>query len=109
MAISPQTQAATATTAQEWSLSFRVLSDPGNVTAKRWGLVFKLPDYVRPVYDRWGADLRVVNGDDAFELPVPATYVIDKTGRIRWAHVKLDFRRRAEPSRILRALDKLNS
>lgn len=69
--------------------------------------MFTLPEYVRPVYAKFGIDLPAANGDDSFELPVTATYVIDKDGVIRWAHVDLDYRTRAEPRDILRALAKL--
>ena len=90
------------------SLSFKVLSDPKNVVARQYGLVFTLPEPVRPLYAQFGIDLPATNGDDSFELPVPATYVIDKTGTVRWAHLNLDYRTRAEPSEVLMALDGLN-
>jgi peroxiredoxin len=37
-------------------------------------------------------------------LPVPATYGIDRDGRIAFAHVEVDWRERAEPSAVIRAL-----
>ena len=84
-----------------------MLSDPGNAVAKQYGLVFTLPEYIRPVYEKFGIDLKAVNADDSFELPVPATYVIDKAGKITWAHLNLDYRTRAEPADVLKALDAL--
>ena len=88
-------------------LTFPVLSDPGNAVAREYGLVFTLPEYVRPVYEKFGIDLPRDNGDDSFQLPVPATYVIDKQGVIRWAHVNLDYRTRAEPADVVAALEAL--
>ena len=88
-------------------LTFDVLSDPGNATAEAYGLVFTLPEDVRPIYEKFGIDVAKANGDDTFKLPVPATYVIDEDGTIAWAHVDLDYRTRAEPSEILEALKKL--
>ena len=88
-------------------LTFPVLSDPGNAVARKYGLVFTLPEYVRPVYEKFGIDLPRDNGDDSFQLPVPATYLIDKQGVIRWAHVNLDYRTRAEPADVLAALEAL--
>jgi peroxiredoxin len=50
-------------------------------------------------------DIAVRNGEDSWELPVPATYVIDKAGAIRFAHVDVDFMTgRAEPEAVLAAL-----
>ena len=88
-------------------LAFPVLSDPGNAVARTYGLVFTLPEYVRPVFEKFGIDVPGTNGEDSFELPVPATYVIDQDGTIRWAHVDLDYRTRAEPGDLLVALDAL--
>jgi peroxiredoxin len=85
-------------------LDFPVLSDVGNKTARAYGLEFVLPAYLRPVYEKFGIDIPTSNGEDTFKLPVPATYVIDQDGIIRWAHVDLDYRTRAEPSDILEAL-----
>ena len=65
------------------SLTFPVLSDPGNEVARRYGLVFTLPESLRPLYAQFGIDIPTSNGDDTFELPVPATYVIDESGTIR--------------------------
>ena len=88
--------------------AYPILSDPGNKTARAFGLVFTLPEYLRPVYAKFGIDLPAANGDDTFELPVPATYVIDRDGTIRWAHVDVDYTHRAEPRDILEALTKLS-
>lgn len=96
-------------TQADWSLSFHVLSDPGNDVARSYGLEFTLPSYLRPVYKQFGIDVPAANGDDTFALPVSATYVIDKSGTVRWAHVDLDYRTRAEPADVLAALDALKS
>lgn len=89
-------------------LPFPILSDAGNTTSRRYGLVFTLPTYVRPVFQKFGIDLPQANGDESFELPVPATYVIDRDGTVRWAHVNLDYRTRAEPAEIVKALKSLS-
>ncbi len=107
IAISPQRPTDSQATQAKLSLEFPVLSDPGNAAARRFGLVFQLPEYLRPIYEKFGINLAEANGDASFELPVPATYVIDKDGTIRWAHLNLDYRTRAEPSDVLAALDAL--
>ena len=51
-------------------------------------------------------DLAVRNGDDSYELPVPATFVIDRTGVVRFAHVDVDYMTgRAEPEAVVAALE----
>lgn len=59
------------------------------------------------VYDKLGFDLQRVNGGHARTLPLPATYVIDRDGTVRWAFVDTDYTTRAEPADILAALDAL--
>ena len=105
--MSPQTPIASSETVDSLSLRFAALADPGNAAARAFGIVFTLPEYVRPVYAKVGIDLPAANGDSSFELPVPATYVIDTDGTIRWAHIDLDYRTRAEPTDVLAALDAL--
>lgn len=108
VAVSPQTIAATSATQDDLSLGFTLLRDANNESARALGLVFALPPYLRPVYAKFGIDLPATNGDESFELPVPATYVIDKSGTVRWAHVDLDYRTRAEPADVLAALDAID-
>lgn len=51
--------------------------------------------------------LHEYNGDDSNELPLAATYVIDHKGIIQYAFWDADYRNRAEPDEILKALAKL--
>ncbi len=107
MAISPEKPQHGQDMASLHKLKFDVLTDNGNQVAKQFGLVFTLPAYLRPVYKDFGISLPASNGDDSFQLPVPATYVIDSDGRIAWAFINTDHTTRAEPADVLRALRKL--
>lgn len=40
-------------------------------------------------------------------LPHPATFIIDKSGVVRWRFVEVDYRKRASNQQILRELDTL--
>lgn len=107
VAISPQIPDESLTLAEKHQLAFDVLSDLGSDTAKQYGLAFDLPEDLAAVYDRFGFDLQRVNAGHARTLPLPATYVIDRDGTIRWAFVDTDYTKRAEPADILAALDSL--
>jgi peroxiredoxin len=100
IAISPQLPDDTLDTAERVALGFEVLSDLGNEVARRHGIVHPIPAELRDYYSHLPAH----NGDDSFELPLPATFVIDPTGVIRFAFVDPDYRRRAEPADVLAAL-----
>ncbi|MEM9449042.1 MAG: peroxiredoxin-like family protein [Cyanobacteria bacterium P01_E01_bin.6] len=107
VAISPQTPDNSLSTTEKNELEYEVLSDVGNVVARELGLVFTLPDALRPIYANFGIDLPAHNGDRTFELPVPATYVVAPSGEIVYAFADADYTRRAEPNDILAALKAL--
>ena len=71
--------------------------------------MFTLPEELRPIYLSFGIDVPAHNGDDTFELPIPATYIISKDGAIALASADADYVNRLEPDAIISALDKLNA
>ena len=105
VAVSPQIPDESLSLAEKHGLAFDVLSDIGSDTAKQYGLAFDLPDDLAVVYDKLGFDLQHVNDGHPRTLPLPATYVIDRAGVIRWTFVNTDYTTRAEPADILAALD----
>lgn len=107
VAIAPETPDNSLSTKEKHELTFEVLSDVGNQAARDFGLVFALPEYLRPVYKSLGIDLAAYNGDEKFELPVPATYVVDTDGKIVHAFINLDYTQRADPENIIVALKAL--
>ncbi|MFI5550453.1 peroxiredoxin-like family protein [Streptomyces sp. NPDC051738] len=107
VAVSPQIPDESLTLTEKHDLAFDVLSDIGSDTAKQYGLAFDLPDDLATVYDKLGFNLQRVNDGHPRTLPLPATYVIDRDGVIRWAFVNTDYTTRAEPADILAALDAL--
>ena len=48
-----------------------------------------------------------INGDESWELPVPATYVIAPDGRVMLAEIDVDYRQRLESDEITAALRSL--
>ncbi|MDQ0753932.1 peroxiredoxin [Streptomyces africanus] len=108
VAVSPQIPDESLTLTEKHDLAFDVLSDIGSDTAKQYGLAFDLPDDLAAVYDKLGFDLQRVNDGHPRTLPLPATYVIDRIGAIRWAFVDTDYTTRAEPADIIATLDALH-
>ncbi|SCK30498.1 peroxiredoxin-like family protein [Streptomyces sp. WMMB 322] len=108
VAVSPQIPDESLSLTEKHELVFDVLSDIGSDTARQYGLAYDLPGDLAGVYDKLGFDLKRVNGGHARTLPLPATYVIDRSGTIQWAFVDTDYTKRAEPADILAALDSLS-
>lgn len=104
IAISPELPDNSLSVTEKHDLAFPVLSDVGNTVARSYGLIFALAESLRPLYKGFGIDIPASNGDDTYELPVPATYVIDESGTVRYAYANADYTLRAEPAEVLAAV-----
>ena len=104
VAISPEKPDNSLSTAEKNALTFPVLSDTGNSFAKSIGLVFELTGDLKALYEGFGLDLPNTNAGSGWTLPIPAVYAISADGKVLFADVDLDYRRRAEPSDALAAL-----
>lgn len=109
LAITPQKPDFSLEQVREKTLSFEVLTDENNSVARSYGLVFTLDSELRPLYESAGFDIPGHNGNDSFELPIPATFLIDRKGVIRYRFVDSDYRKRAEPQEILEACRHLST
>lgn len=105
--ISPELPDNSMNTVEKHHLQFEVLSDVGNKVADQYGLVMKVPEVIRPLYLEWGLDLPTFNGEDTWELPIPATYIINTDGKIISAYVNKNYTERMEPDDIIKALKTL--
>ena len=108
VAISPQTPDNSLSTAQKSELSFYVLSDADNKVAREFGLVFKLPDNLKEIYKEFGIDLAKSNASKEWELPLGATYIVTKDGKIAYSFLDADYKKRAETKEIVAFLKGLS-
>ena len=104
VAISPQTVKQSFFMADQHRLRFPLLSDAGNVVARRFGLVYRVPDEQQAIYRRAFINLPFINGDESWELAIPATYIVDREGGILFASANEDYMERAEPAEIVEVL-----
>ena len=109
VAISPQTVRQTDFLVDQHQFSFPILSDAGNRVAREFGLVYEVPAYLRELYQRSFINLPLANGDSSWELPLPATYVLEQDGTVLYAFADADTSRRAEPADVLGALTRSGS
>jgi peroxiredoxin len=104
IAISPQTQKHFYMTRDMQKLRFPVLSDAGNQVARQFGLVYRLPSDLQAIYESIMTKLPGYNGDQSWELPLAATYLVQPDGKISYARIDADWRNRPEPEELLQAL-----
>lgn len=105
--ISPELPDNSLDTIKKHQIQFEVLTDVGNAIARQYGIVMDVPEIMRPLYLQWGIDLPATNGDDTWELPIPATYVIGSDRKIISAYINKNYTERMEPSDIIKALESL--
>lgn len=103
-AISPQTVKQSFFMHDQHKLRFPLLSDAGNKVASQFGLTYRVPSLQEAVYRRAFVNLPFTNGDDSWELPIPATYVLDHDGTILYASANEDYTERPEPAEIVGTL-----
>ncbi len=88
LAISPDGLEQLAKTGKKNQLNYRLLSDGSGALAKAIGIAFKAPDrYQNRLID-------FSDGKNDGYLPVPAVFVVDKSGEILFEYINPNFRQR---------------
>ena len=87
---------------------FEVLSDLDYKIIKTYKLYWEVSDELDQAYKHtFGLDVTTFNGKGRRGLPIPATYVLDKSGVIRAAYADTNYQTRMEPADLLAALEML--
>ncbi len=107
VAISVENADRSTAVAKKNELTYTVLSDPNLDTARKFGLVYQMPDDLAARYKSGGLDVAKYNSMEKPELPISATYVVNKKGEIVFAHVEPDYKKRPDPDEIVTALQKI--
>ena len=102
IAVSPQTVKQSFFMHDQHRLRFPLLSDAGIQVARQFGLTYRVPELQAEVYRRAFVNLPFANGDESWELPIPATYILDPDGTVLYASANEDYTERPEPADILR-------
>lgn len=109
LVINPQVQEKSKAIESKHSAAFDILSDEKLQAIRDYKVHFTLPEVGREVYTLMGEpfDLPNQTADGSWDLPVPATFVVDKEGVIRARHVEADYSQRLEPEDLLQAVKNL--
>jgi peroxiredoxin len=112
VAISPQSVRHSFFMADQHGLGFPLLSDPKNLVARQFGLLYRAPEYQQEIYRRTFVNLPSISGEPSWDLPIPATYVLDHRESDPASHIivyaarNADYTDRPEPEDILRYLER---
>ena len=89
--------------------SFPILKDPGCRIAARCRIAFVVAPQFRPAYLALGYPEGLKKGPDRWVLPLPATYIIDRSGIVVLSYVDADYTTRLEPTEIAVVLPHLRA
>ncbi|HTH82613.1 MAG TPA: peroxiredoxin-like family protein [Mucilaginibacter sp.] len=84
--------------------SFSIIQDKDYRIMKDYKVNYVMEDAMITKYKSYGVDLEKNNGNTDHVLPVPATYVIDKSGKLIFVHFDKDYTKRSSVRSILNVL-----
>lgn len=108
VAISAQSPDHAGSLIDEHSLAFPVLSDLDQSTAEAYKVRFDLSGELEELQvNVFQNDPATHNADGRRSLPVASTFIVDRSGVVRFSSVEADWRRRVEPDDVVAALNAL--
>lgn len=96
VAISPEKPEYLGEMAEKTGARFSLLFDEGYKIANAYDVTFVPKRFELLIYNTvLGANLKDAHSDDTQQLPIPATYVIDKNGTIVWRQFEPNYKKRS--------------
>jgi peroxiredoxin len=103
--VTPETGENINKTIDKTHASFSIIQDKNYTIMKAYQVNYVVDDAMLAKLKNYGVDLEKNNGNTDHVLPVPATYIIDSSGKIIYAHVDKDYTKRPPVSDLLKALN----
>lgn len=107
VAISVDRMEKAAETSATYEIPFPVLSDPDLTVHQAFSVTHEATAEEVERLAGFGMDLEEASGEDHNTFAVPAVFIIDSEGTIRWAHANLDYRVRPSTEQLLSVIDEL--
>lgn len=102
--VTPETGENINKTIEKTHASFSIIEDKGYNIMKAYDVNYKVDDALNAKLKNYGVDLEKNNGNKDHVLPVPATYVINSSGKIVFVQFDKDYTKRASIAAIAAAL-----
>ncbi|MGI9533106.1 peroxiredoxin-like family protein [Lutimonas sp.] len=104
--VSPESEARTKETSEMISSDFAIVHDKGNVIMNDYKVAFEVNKETVPTYyEKMNDLLATYNVDNSNVLPVPATYLISKAGKISYVHYDPDYKNRSDLAEVLEMVE----
>lgn len=88
-----------------YDIPFAVLSDPQLSAHAAFNVIMQVDDETVKRYKEYGLDLESWSGQEHHKIAVSSAFLVDKMGKVRWAHSSLDYRTRPSPAQLLNVID----
>jgi peroxiredoxin len=102
--ITPETNENIKKTISKTKATYPILEDKGLAIMKSYKVSFEVDENTITKYKKYGIDFTKANGENGANLPVPATYIVGKDGKIKYAFFDMDYSKRASVLEILNNL-----
>jgi len=102
--VTPETKENINKTIKKTSAGFSILQDKNDEIMKAYNVNFMMDEATFTKYKGYGIDLDANNGNNGHTLPVPATYIIDRSGKIKYVHFDPNYQKRASVQLLLSKL-----
>ncbi len=99
--ITPETAGNIKKTVSKTKASFSILEDKGLAIMKDYKVSFAVDEKTIEKYKGYGIDFEKANGENGANLPVPATYIVGKDGKIKYVFFNTDYSKRASVKNIV--------
>ncbi len=88
---------------KEKDLNYTLLSDARMNAARAYGIAFRVDDATVQQYKKFNIDLEATSGETHHELPVPAVFIVDRNGVVRYSHWNPDYKVRLSGDELIKA------
>lgn len=108
VSITPETATYNREVKERLDLPFSFLTDIDNGYGLELGITMPISSEIRELIEPHGFDLTAYQKNDAWFVPLPAIFIVDRQSTIRVAYVNPDYRERFDPSPIPAILSELD-
>jgi len=88
-------------------IHYTLLSDASMSAARAYHVAYHLDAQALAKYGEHGVDLEAASGQTHHQLPVPAVFIIDRQGIIRFEYSNPDYTTRISPDTLLKAAQRV--
>ena len=103
LAITPDKPESLRESLEKHGINYTLLSDRDMGLTRRFGLAYRLDPETLEKMKGFGVDFEKSTGNSLHELPVPAAFVVDTRGVIRFVYYNPDIKVRVNPDDLIQA------